>query len=86
MEFLASLLAKLGASIVSAIASWVKQSKLEAEAQRARALDEYIEGRRTKEQADQILREEAAKSVTFSYEAWEAMRTAGTPHEPPQTP
>jgi hypothetical protein len=79
VEWLAGFLAKLGASLLNSLIAWFQQEKLKAEAEKAKALEEYIEGRKTKEAAQRALQEEAAKEVEFSYEAWEAMRTTGTP-------
>lgn len=79
MEFLAGLAAKIVTGLVNNLITFFQQEKLKAEAEKAKALEAYIEGRKTKEAAQKALREEAAKKVEFSYEAWEAMRTSGTP-------
>ena len=79
MEWLSGLIAKIAVGLVNNLIAFFQQEKLKAEAEKAKALEEWIEGRKFKEQADQLLREEAAEKVEFSYEAWEAMRTTGAP-------
>ena len=74
MEWLGTVAAKIVTGLINSLVAFFERKKLEAEAQKAKALEEWIEGRKLKEAADQALREEAAKKVEFSYEAWEAMR------------
>lgn len=75
MNTLGDLIAKIASSVVAAIWGIIERSRLEAEAERARAMDAYLEGRRAKEQTERALVEQLEEEVTFSYELWEQMRT-----------
>ena len=74
MQWLSDLLVGVVSSVVGKIWKIIQHRRLVAEAERARALDAYIQGRRIQEAAEQALLEEASRSYEFSYDNWNAMR------------
>lgn len=73
-SFLADLLSKFGMSLISGIAGWVRQWRLEQQAKKAEELEERLLSIRQGRERDEALRQELKNKAEFSYAAWEAQK------------
>ena len=70
-DFFVKALSDVASSVVSSILGWWDRKRLEAEAQRAQALEQQVAAIKENRIREDALRDEAQKEAIFSYEEWE---------------